>query len=307
MREIRKEHDKLNRNLVMAARLTGDLEPTSDATGEDVSEAIKLKARELGFVEVGITAFDIRYVYQSKKAWVQFPHVICLAYEQDFEPTQTIPSIDAEIVHSSTYRTEGAAGLELGNFVRSLGYRAQVHSPNDNTGPYIPMFVAAGLGQLGACGYLLTPHVGSRCRIMMITTDANVTYDEPVDYGIHAFWPGVPGLREPLPRPRPDARQDLVARNREEQALLQALPPGHGSLPRLWRLHEGLPDPEVRHEGHHGALRRHRSGPRQGHPRPRRLQHRGQGLLRPRRTSGLRARPSSTCPTATPANGPSTP
>ena len=187
MREIRKEHDKLNRNLVMAARLTGELEPTAAATGDDVSEAIKQKARELGFIEVGITAFDIRYVYQSKKDWVKFPHVVCLAYEQDFEPTQTIPSIDAEIVHSSTYRTEGAAGLELGNFIRGLGYRAQVHSPNDNTGPYIPMFVAAGLGQLGACGYLLTPHVGSRCRIMMITTDANVTYDSPVDYGIHAF------------------------------------------------------------------------------------------------------------------------
>jgi Pyruvate/2-oxoacid:ferredoxin oxidoreductase delta subunit len=49
------------------------------------------------------------------------------------------------------------------------------------------MFVKAGLGQLGACGYLLTPHVGSRCRIMMVTTDANVTYDKPVDYGMHAF------------------------------------------------------------------------------------------------------------------------
>ncbi|MCY4366674.1 MAG: hypothetical protein OXE17_10695, partial [Chloroflexi bacterium] len=187
MREIRKEHDKLNRSLIMGARLTGDLEPTAEPTGEDVSELIKEKARELGYVEVGITAYDTHYTYQSKKDWVKFPHVVCLAYEQDFEPTQTIPSVDAEIVHSSTYRTEGAAGLELGNFIRSLGYRAQVHSPNDNTGPYIPMFVSAGLGQLGACGYLLTPHVGSRCRLMMVTTDANVTHDSPVDYGIHAF------------------------------------------------------------------------------------------------------------------------
>ncbi|MAF37687.1 MAG: hypothetical protein CL696_02200 [Chloroflexi bacterium] len=187
MREIRKEHDNLNRPLIMAARLTGDQEPTATASGEDVSEAIKAKARELGYIEVGITAYDHRYTYQSKKDWVLFPHAICLAYEQDFEPTQTIPSVDAEIVHSSTYRTEGAAGLEIAKFVQSLGYRAQVHSPNDNTGPYIPMFVAAGLGSLGACGYLLTPHVGSRCRIMIITTDANVTHDEPVDYGIHAF------------------------------------------------------------------------------------------------------------------------
>ena len=149
LREIRKEHDRLNQPLILAARMTGDQEPVAEATGEDVTEAIKNKARELGYIEVGITAYDHRYTYQSKKDWVKFPHAICLAYEQDFEPTQTIPSIDAEIVHSSTYRTEGAAGLEMAKFVQSLGYRAQVHSPNDNTGPYIPMFVAAGLGSLG--------------------------------------------------------------------------------------------------------------------------------------------------------------
>ena len=187
MREIRKEHDKLNMPLIMAARMTGEQEPTAEATGEDVTQLIKDKARELGFLEVGMAAYDHRYTYKSKRDWVKFPHAICLAYEQDFEPTQSIPSIAAEIVHSSTYRTEGAVGLELGKFINSLGYRAQVHSPNDNTGPYIPMFVAAGLGQLGACGYLLTPHVGSRCRLMVITTDAEITYDEPIDYGIHAF------------------------------------------------------------------------------------------------------------------------
>jgi NAD-dependent dihydropyrimidine dehydrogenase PreA subunit len=49
------------------------------------------------------------------------------------------------------------------------------------------MFVEAGLGQLGANGQLLSPHFGSRARLMMITTDAPVTYDEPVDYGIQRF------------------------------------------------------------------------------------------------------------------------
>ena len=187
MREIRKEHDKLNMPLVMAARMTGDQEATGEATGEDITELIKEKAREVGFIEVGITAYDHRYTYKSKKDWVKFPHTVCLAYEQDFEPTQTIPSIEAEIVHSSTYRTEGDAALGLVRYINALGYHAQIHSPTDNTGPYIPMFVAAGLGQLGACGYLLTPHVGSRCRLIMVSTDAEVTYDKPVDYGIHAF------------------------------------------------------------------------------------------------------------------------
>ena len=86
-----------------------------------------------------------------------------------------------------------------------MGYRAHVIHSNDATGPMIPMFVDAGLGQLGACGYLLTPHECNRNRLMIITTDAKVTYGEPIDYGIHAFLTGVSGLREPLPGPGPDA------------------------------------------------------------------------------------------------------
>jgi len=188
MREIRKEHEKLNRPLIMACRASADLQPTAEPTGEDVSQLIKDKARELGFVEVGITAFDPHYTYQSKREQTTlYPHFVALAYEQDFEPTQTIPSVDAEIVHSSTYRTEGAAALELGNFIRTLGYHAQVMGSGDSVTVYKPLHVAAGVGQQGACGYLLTPHVGSRCRLVGLTTDANVSYDKPVDYGIHAF------------------------------------------------------------------------------------------------------------------------
>ena len=137
MREIRKEHDKLNSNLIMATRQSVDIEPTAKPTGEDVSEKIKTKARELGFLEVGLTAYDVRYDYQAKKGVAKYPHAICLAYEQDYEPTQTIPSIDAEIVHSSTYRTQAAAALELGSFINGLGYHAQVIHSSDSTGPVI--------------------------------------------------------------------------------------------------------------------------------------------------------------------------
>ena len=187
MREIDTEHEKLDRSLILAGRETAEMEPTAEPTGEDVTDIIKDKARHLGFLEVGLTAYDPHYDFKHKRGFTQLPIAICLAYEQDFEATQTIPSVDAEIVHSSTYRTQAAAGLKLGDFIRSLGYRAHVIHTNDATGPMIPMFVAAGLGQLGACGYLLTPHEGNRNRLMMITTDAKVTYDEPVDYGIHAF------------------------------------------------------------------------------------------------------------------------
>ena len=187
MREIRKEHDKLNTNLIMATRESAEINPTVEPTGEDISGGIKDKARELGFLEVGITSYDNHYEYHSKRGFARYPNAICLAFEQDFEPTQTIPSVDAEIVHSSTYRTQAAAALELANYIRGNGYHAQVIHSSDATGPIIAMMVAAGVGQQGACGYLLTPHAGNRQRLLMITTDANVSYDEPVDYGIHAY------------------------------------------------------------------------------------------------------------------------
>ena len=187
MRAIRKEHDRLNKPLILNTRITVDMDPTAEPTGEDISQLIKERALELGFVEVGFTAYDHRYDYHSRKDDGKYPHAICLANEQEYEPSQTIPSIPAEIVHSSTYRTQAAAALELGNYVRCLGYHAQVIHSSDATGPLIPMFVAAGLGQLGACGYMLSARAGNRMRLMVISTDAKVTYDEPVDYGIHAF------------------------------------------------------------------------------------------------------------------------
>ena len=182
------EHERLQAPLVNASRISGEIEPkVKPMPGKDVSEDIKFKARELGFGEVGITRYDRRYTFAFKKQWVHFEHAICLAYEQDYERTQAIPSNYSEYTHFGTYRTMSQIALIMADYIRSLGYHAQVHSPNDNSAPYIPMFVAAGLGQLGANGQLLSPHFGSRARLMIITTDALVTYDKPEDYGIHKF------------------------------------------------------------------------------------------------------------------------
>ena len=188
IKEVRDEHERLNRPIVLESGKSGDIEPTAEPVGRDITADIKAKAMELGYGMVGMTAYDSRYTYVSKRKWVKpYPNAVCLAMEQPYELTQTIPSEPAEEAVFATYRREGAAGLELADFIRSLGYHAQVHSPNDASTVVIPMFVAAGLGQQGAMGYLLSPHFGSRHRLMMITTDAPVTHDEPVDYGIQEF------------------------------------------------------------------------------------------------------------------------
>ena len=95
--------------------------------------------------------------------------------------------MEAEDTHFGTYVRQGPLTVELTDYIRSLGYSVQVSGLTWYYGPMIPMFVQAGLAQLGANGQFLSPHFGSRARLQIIYTDAKVTYDQPVDYGIHAF------------------------------------------------------------------------------------------------------------------------
>ena len=200
LRELRKEysldakkhyehHEEAMGPIVEWVKATPDLEATATSTGEDVTESIRQKARELGYGEVGFTRFDRHYVYDSMKKLVKsdLPHAICLALEQDYQKTQRTPSLDSEDTHNGTYERQGSLTRDLVDHIRSLGYRAQASGPSYSYGPMIPMFVAAGLGQLGANGQLLSPHFGSWARLQIVLTDANVTYDQPVDYGIHKF------------------------------------------------------------------------------------------------------------------------
>ena len=187
--EFFNEHERRMEPIVEWVMKSGELEPTGTPTGEDVTEAIRQKARELGYGEVGFTRNDTHYVYQSRKRVMRndLPHAICLALEQDYAKTQTIPSMEAEDTHFGTYADQGPLTVELTDFIRSLGYNTQVSGPTWHYGPMIPMFVQAGLGQLGANGQLLSPHFGSRARLQIIFTDAAVTNDKPIDYGIHKF------------------------------------------------------------------------------------------------------------------------
>jgi len=182
------KHIETTKPMVDIAEKSATLDPTGTPDPSiDLVDDIRRKARELGFGEVGFTRYDRRYTFKVKKGWVKFEHAICLALEQDYRQTQTIPSMEAEYAHYGTYEDENRLGIILAEYIRELGYHAQIHSPNDNSAAYIPMFVEAGLGQLGANGQLLSPHFGSRARLMIITTDAPVIHDTPIDYGIHKF------------------------------------------------------------------------------------------------------------------------
>jgi ferredoxin len=182
-------YDEYMKPYVKWVKDSGDMEPTGTPTGEDVTEKIRQKARELGCVEVGFTAMDERYVYTSKRKDIRqdLPHAICLSIEQDYEMTKMTPSVATMWTHDDCYERQALIAQEMTALIHELGYSTQVNGPAISYGPMIPLFVNAGLGQLGANGIIMSPHIGPWTRLQVIMTDAKVTYTEPVDYGIHAF------------------------------------------------------------------------------------------------------------------------
>ena len=167
----------------------GNRKPISPPNAEDLTFQIKEKALSLGYDEVGFAKFDRRYTYQSRKSQVRtdLGNAICLAIEQDYETTQEIPSIEAEKAQGDAYIKQAKLSLGLSEYLLSKGYGAQISGPAWHFGPLIPMFVQAGMGQLGVNGQLLSPYFGSRARLQIIITDAPLKVDKPVDYGMYKF------------------------------------------------------------------------------------------------------------------------
>ena len=167
----------------------GIRKPEASPNSEDLTRQVREKALSIGYDEIGFAKFDRRYIYQSRKSQVRtdLGNAICLAIEQDYERTQGMPSIEAEEAQGEAYIKQAKLSLSLSEYLLSLGYSAQISGPAWHFGPLIPMFVQSGMGQLGVNGQLLSPYFGSRARLQIIITDAPLTLDKPVDYGIYKF------------------------------------------------------------------------------------------------------------------------
>jgi epoxyqueuosine reductase len=152
-------------------------------TPEELSARIKAKGAELGLSAVGIAPYDEKYVWDINMGQSVGDRVIVCLLEQDYEATQTAPSNRSERAALATYAALLQRDIALAEYIRDLGYTAR-ESTAASFGVGIHYGVQAGLGQLGMNGQLLTPFAGSRCRIAMISTDAPLAIDHPVDYGV---------------------------------------------------------------------------------------------------------------------------
>jgi ferredoxin len=168
---------------VVAAQPAGRPPETDRAA---ITAAVRREARRVGLSAVGFTPYDPKYVFAEAAERCETGTVIVCVLEQDWERTQQIPSLRSELTAVRTYAELHERMCRLAEFLHARGIRARPHA-SGIAGINIHYAQEAGLGQLGLNGQLLTPAAGSRCRLALMTTNADLVPDHPVDYGVHAI------------------------------------------------------------------------------------------------------------------------
>jgi reductive dehalogenase len=108
-------------------------------------------------------------------------YAIAFTVEMDHAMMGTAPNAPTTMESARQYVEAARVALQLGYLIRSLGYPARAHI--DGNYRVIAPLVArdAGLGEIGRMGLLMTPELGPRVRLGVVTTDLSLIPDQRDD------------------------------------------------------------------------------------------------------------------------------
>jgi len=158
---------------------------------ENISRYIKNWSKKLGAVDCGITELQDYHIYSTggrgerygRKFVKHHRFAIAFTVEMSHEMIQTAPAGTMVMESGQQYLESGRIALQVAQFIRNLGYEARAHI-DGNYEVVCPLVARdAGLGEIGRMGLLMTPKLGPRVRIAVVTTNLPLITDKPLhDY-----------------------------------------------------------------------------------------------------------------------------
>jgi reductive dehalogenase len=98
-------------------------------------------------------------------------YAIALTVEMAKEMIDRAPRGPTVMESAQQYMVSGAIAVQLAQFIRNLGWPARAHI-DGNYRVVCPLVARdAGLGEIGRMGLLMTPRLGPRVRLGVVTTD----------------------------------------------------------------------------------------------------------------------------------------
>ncbi len=150
-----------------------------------MTEFIKRWGQKLGALSVGITELRDYHLYSVVGRGdeygqpVELPHKfgIALTVEMDKRTLDSAPLGPAVMESAQQYVASGTIAVQMATFIRKLGYPARAHI-DGNYRVVCPLVARdAGLGEIGRMGLLMTPRLGPRVRLAVVTTDLPLVTD----------------------------------------------------------------------------------------------------------------------------------
>lgn len=166
--------------------------------GEPEAERVEIPAQELttflsgwlrasGAHSVGVTPLLAEHCYSHRGRGAAYGnpvepkhrYAIAFTVEMDHAMTRTAPQAGIVLESSREYLRSGSMAVQVAQFLRRLGWPARAHI-DGNYEVVCPLVARdAGLGEIGRMGLLMTPRLGPRVRIAVVTTDAPLLEDSP--------------------------------------------------------------------------------------------------------------------------------
>lgn len=114
--------------------------------------------------------------------------IIVIGVAMDYDNFMQSPLLPAATEAMKQYDRGTLAALETGDFLLQQGYHAWGHSgPRAGRFLLVPAAEAAGLGNLGKHGSLISKEFGSSLRLGAVLTSAPLPLDHKVDFGSEDF------------------------------------------------------------------------------------------------------------------------
>jgi ferredoxin len=151
-----------------------------------VKREIQSFAFDRGYI-CGFTRVDRRFIAEGRDDKFPYDTALVLGMEMDRNLLDEVPRPGDRLFDFETYVKSGRRVFEVARFIRSRGYKCYARVPFDGWVKYPIHAINAGLGELGANGVVITKEFGPRVRWTMISIDAEIEVDRPVDLNMAAY------------------------------------------------------------------------------------------------------------------------
>lgn len=168
----------------------------SNFKSNEISAFIKNWAKKLGVADIGFTELQTYHTYSrigrgekyGEQVDLQHKYAIAFTVEMNHESMSFNPKGPVIAESAQQYLRAGTVAVQLAQFIRNLGFDARAHI-DANYRVICPIVAQdAGLGTIGRMGLLITPKLGPRVRIGVVTTNFQlITNTNPIDSSIIHF------------------------------------------------------------------------------------------------------------------------